>query len=68
VTLGTVPDMTDTEVVEARPCCNYREALDRPCHGTQRFYTGDIQAACDECGGWCGVDAPCRARSVPSPP
>jgi hypothetical protein len=49
-------------VVEVRPCCNYREDLDRPCRGWQRFRAGDLQAACDECGGWCGVDAPCRAR------
>lgn len=46
--------------VEVRPCCNYREELDRPCRGVQRFRPGDLQAACDECGGWCGIDAPCR--------
>lgn len=50
----------EPEVVEARPCCNYREDVDRPCRGTQRFRAGDLQAACDECGGWCGIDAPCR--------
>jgi hypothetical protein len=35
-------------------CDTYDEARDRPCPGLLTFHPGDVQAACDTCGGWCG--------------
>lgn len=36
-------------------CENYREDLDQPCTGRLRYRWGQIEAACDTCGGFCGV-------------
>lgn len=35
-------------------CTNYLEREDRPCEGYLHFGPTDIQAACAECGAWCG--------------
>lgn len=36
-------------------CKNHREDLDEPCTGRIRFRWGQSQAACDTCGGYCGI-------------
>lgn len=44
-----------------RACRNEVEQVDGSaprCTGTLTFHPGDVQAACDTCGGWEGVDAP----------
>jgi hypothetical protein len=43
-----------TAVLIAR-CENYDEEKDAPCPGLLRFRWGMSEAACDLCGGWCGV-------------
>jgi hypothetical protein len=56
VTAVDRPDSGQDEgpVLVAR-CENYREDLDQPCTSTLRYRCGMIQAACDTCGGYCGV-------------
>lgn len=55
------------DVLVAR-CENYREDVDAPCAGRIRYRWGQTQAACDTCGGYCGVAVAAWERVEPAAP
>lgn len=47
------------EPLRTARCTNMIEHPDltvSPCPGLLRFARGDVQAKCEACGAWCGVD------------